>query len=392
MITASKPIGVGIIGLGTIAEAVHLPALRRLANCYAVRAVADLSPGRAEFVARRAGSDVLATTDPLQVIEHPGVELVMLLHSGAHGRLCDVALRSGRHVFAEKPLSMSRTEALGLDRLAKNAGVVLQVGYMKMYDPILTPARRALGELHGKRLIRITVLHPDEPHQFAHLRPTVAADDVEADALAAARADDAMRTTEAIGAVPAWLASLYQDVLNGSVIHELSLLRALGLGLPERFEHVRAWPSAPPAPPDLPPCLEAAASLDERTRLLLSWNFLPTHAEYVEELAVFADDGRLELRLAPPYLLDARSSLSVARSEGELRSAAEHQGAFESGFLLQLEALFASIRHGDAVRSSAADAAGDISCLQAMTRALAAGYGVELGGEAAAQEGIDGAR
>lgn len=392
MVAATKPVGVGIIGLGTIAEAVHLPALRRLANCFEVRAVADLSARRAEFVARRAGSQVLATTDPLQVIEHRGVELVMLLHSGAHGRLCEVALRRGRHVFAEKPLSMSRNEALGLDRLANDAKVVLQVGYMKMYDPILEPARRALDELHGKRLVRITVLHPDERHQFAHLRPTVASDDVDPGSLAAERSYDAARTREAIGEVPAWLASLYQDVLNGSVIHELSLLRALGFGLPERFEHAQTWPPSPPAPPDLPPCLEAAASLDETTRLLLSWNFLPTHADYVEELAVFCDDGRLELRLAPPYLLDARSCLSFARSEGELRTTAAQQGAFESGFLLQLEALFASIRHGEPVRSSAAGAATDICCIQAMTRALAAGYGLELGGEASTKEGGHGTR
>ncbi len=378
-----KPIGIAVVGLGTIVEAVHLPALRRLTSHYQLRAVCDLSSARANFVARHAGQDVLATTDPEAAIDCPGVEAVFLLHSGAHDRLSALALDAGRHVFAEKPLTMSRREALALDERAAKAGLALQVGYMKMYDPAVEEARRAIDQLSGVHLVRVTVLHPDERHQFAHLRRIPPADDVDEGALQAEIAHDRKRTTEALGNVPDWVATFYAEVLNGSVIHELSLLRALGLPLPSRFEHVAAWPGGPPDPPPNPPCIDAFAVLSEETRLSLNWNFLPDYANYSEELAVFAEGGRVFLDLAPPYLLDARSTLRVERSEGKLRRVTTSFGSFESGFLIQLEQFAASVREVRPVRSTAAGAADDIACLLAMTKRLAAGYSITFGGEAA---------
>ena len=373
------PVGIAVIGAGTIADAVHLPALRRLRESFCVRAVCDLSATRAEFVAERLGADVRATTDAAAAIDAPGVEAVLLATSGAHGQLADLALGAGRHVLAEKPLSFSLAETLALQRRAEEQGVVLQVGYMKMYDPVVRPAAEAIARIRRRRLVRITVLHPDESHQLAHLRP-VRVSDVDPDVVAAAGEHDLRQSEIALGATSPWLANFYREVLCGSLSHELSLLRALGFPLPTHFDAAEVYGGDSPAGDA--PCIQALARLDADTRVNLSWNFLPDYPNYDEELAVFGDDGRVYVQMAPPYLLDARSTLVAEGAAGETRESRRVFGSYESGFLVQLESFAAAIQKGEPVLSDAAGAAQDVRCMLALSAAVARAQGIEIGGEA----------
>lgn len=373
------PLGIAVIGAGTIAEAVHLPALRRLGSQFTLRAICDLSASRARYVAARSGADVLATTDAEAAIDAPGVDAVLLATSGAHGQLTELALSLGRHVLAEKPLSFSLAETQKLQALADERAVVLQVGYMKMYDPIVPAASAAIGELTQPRLVRVTVLHPDESHQLAHLRPA-AFTDVAPEMVEAAAAHDLQQCAIALGTSEGWLAHFYREVLCGSVSHELSLLRALGFGLPTHFDHVDVWGGEAPG---AAPCVQAIAALGAGTRLTVSWNFLPHYPNYDEELAVFADDGRVYLSMGPPYLLDARSRVVVESASGERREERALFGSYESGFLAQLERFAGAIHNNEPVLSSAAGAAEDIECMLALAAAVAQARGLEVGGEAA---------
>ncbi|MBV9604088.1 MAG: Gfo/Idh/MocA family oxidoreductase [Solirubrobacterales bacterium] len=369
-----------LIGAGTISQSVHLPALRRLSTEIELIAVCDASPSRAEAVARREGAR--GEHDAERLLEREDLDAVLLATPGSHGQLARQALLAGRHVLAEKPLTLTVAEAEELAALAADRGLVLQVGYMKMYDPLIAEARDQLERIGVPRLVRITVLHPADEQQLAHLRMAPLADDSDPHTIAAAHAYDARRTELAVGSAQSPLAVWYRDVLHGSVIHELSLLRALGLGLPERFEQVRVWPW----PPDgAPPCLLASASLPEGRRLLLSWNWLPAYPEYEEEVVVLGTAGRVRLQVAPPYLFEARSRLEIDHRDRGLHAATRVRTAHVSGFSVQLEAFLASVRGGAQVLSDARGAAADTRCLQRLAASAAADQGdAPLGGEAGA--------
>jgi predicted dehydrogenase len=376
------PVRLAVVGAGTISQSVHLPAVHRLGALFELAAVCDLSPSRAAEVAARAGTGVRATHDYAQVLADPDVDAVLLATPGTHARDARAALEAGKHVLAEKPLCLTAAEAAVLGELAASRGLVLQVGYMKMYDPLTEVAAAELARMDTPRTVRVTVLHPADEPQVDHLRLAPAARDADPAALREAQTYEAVRTAEALGDVPEELGRYYRDVLNGSVIHELSVLRALGLTLPDRFEHAELWPG-PISGGGEPPCLLATAALGQDARLVVNWNWLPDHPEYGEEIAVLARDGRLALHMAPPYLVDVRSSLHVERAEDGIRQDAVLRHGYDTGFVRQLEEFAASVRTGAPVRSDAAGAAADVRCLQALLAAIAAGRGVRVGGEAA---------
>jgi len=374
------PIRIAVVGVGTIAQAVHLPALRRLGPAFDLRVVCDASPGRARDVAAGFGAQVRWVTSAEEAVTADGVEAVLLATPGSHAALARIALEAGRHVLAEKPFSLTAAGAADAGALAARLGLVLQVGYMKMYDPVVEVAARELHTMERCRLVRVTVCHPADRHQLAHLLVQPYGD-ADPSVLEAAEAGEVASTRAALGAVPAALAHYYRAVLMGSVVHELALLRALGIGLPTSFEHVETWP--PPGAPE-PPCLLATAAVAPDVRLVLSWNWLPDHPEYGEEVAVLAAGSRLYLDVAPPYLLEARSRLRVLRAEGPLRSASTILHGHDSGFVRQLRAFADAVRSGTPARADAAGAAADARCLQGLLATLARRQGVAVGGEAAA--------
>src|ERR1700730_13929054 len=52
-----------------------------------------------------------------------------------HFSLCEMAIRKGKHVFVEKPLANSMTEARELVKLVKESNVKLQVGHVERFNP-----------------------------------------------------------------------------------------------------------------------------------------------------------------------------------------------------------------------------------------------------------------
>jgi predicted dehydrogenase len=52
-----------------------------------------------------------------------------------HYQLCEIALRKGKHVFVEKPLTNTMDEAKALLKLAKESNVKFQVGHIERFNP-----------------------------------------------------------------------------------------------------------------------------------------------------------------------------------------------------------------------------------------------------------------
>lgn len=367
----------GIIGLGAISQAIHLPAARRLGADIDLAALYDLSPSRSQQVARTYG--VRAATRLEEVIEADDIDAVLIATPGSHTDIARAALDAGKHVLAEKPLALTIADARDLGDLAAKQDRILQVGYMKMYDPAVIAAAEHRDGVGRLGLLRITVLHPADAPQIAHVR-VAPFDDVDADVVEAAVAREREAARRAVGDVPEPIAALYRNVFNGSLIHELSILRALGMGLPTDFSYVELWPW-PTA--GAPPSMLATAPLDDSGRLVLSWNWLPDHPEYREEVALFGNEGRLRIDMAPPYLLEERSTMRLERTRGPLREERVVYAGRDSAFVCQLERFVAATRGEEPIHATADGAAEDLRCLQALVAALGRQQGFHVGGEAA---------
>jgi len=376
----SNPIRIGVIGAGIIAQSIHIPTLFRAG--FEFVQVCDLSPSRAEEVSKRYG--VKGTTVPEDIIRSPDIDAVLIATPGSHAQLTLAALAAGKHVLAEKPLALTLAEVDQIEAAASAADRVIQVGYMKMYDPLTDRVRAELAELKDIRLVRVTVAHPDDVPQIQHLRMAPPVRDADITRIEQAVGYEDAQSEIALPGSSASLMKFYRDVLNGSVVHELSLLRAVGLPVPTAWT-AEAFPTIDE--PTSASLLATGSAGD--TRYVLSWNWLPEYPEYDEELKVLASNGRLEYHLAKPYLLEERSRLRVERHVGTERHDTTYSQTPDTGFLRQLDAFAASINDGAPVLAGLPGVREDLISLQGIAKAIARSNGQEIITEADRATGID---
>ncbi|MGB8939313.1 MAG: Gfo/Idh/MocA family oxidoreductase [Streptomyces sp.] len=117
---ARSPLRVGVVGAGQISGAYlrTLPALPNLS----VTAVADLDETRAANVA--ASVPGARATTPKELYAAEDVDLVLnLTVPAAHADVAHAAIAAGKHVYGEKPLAATTTEARAVLAAADRAGV-----------------------------------------------------------------------------------------------------------------------------------------------------------------------------------------------------------------------------------------------------------------------------
>lgn len=155
-------IGVGVIGTGFMGEA-HARAMQTVVSAFepALRPhlalVADLDAERAAATARRFGF-ARSTADWRSLVADPAVGLVSVTSPNMlHKEMALAAIAAGKHVWCEKPLALTATDAAEMARAATAAGVVTLVGYNYLRSPAAQYVRRLVetGELGELTYLRV---------------------------------------------------------------------------------------------------------------------------------------------------------------------------------------------------------------------------------------------
>ncbi len=118
-----------------------------------VHTVADLNPKALETVARRFPSTKV-TTDAMAMIRDPEIDAVAIATPvSTHFSLAMAALRAGKHVWLEKPMTETSMQARALIEEAQKRGLTLHVDHTFVYTGPVKKMREMVqnGEL-GKTL------------------------------------------------------------------------------------------------------------------------------------------------------------------------------------------------------------------------------------------------
>jgi predicted dehydrogenase len=255
---------------------------------------------------------------------------------------------------------------------------------MKAYDPAVLEAARTvrdpsagLGEL---RAIEVAVLHPTSASQlaFAHLLPPPT--DVDRGMIDVLRGVSAALIRDAIGAEAAGdveIAGLYAEILLGSLVHELSVIRAV-VGDLVAVDAVDAWGATGSDPGSV----LLAGRMANGARATIGWHFLPHYPAYREDVRFHFVGGSVELSFAAPYRLHEPTSLIVSTGGDETRRRVILDSIVE-GFEEELLAFANVVRNGTAPRTTIAEGRADIVTCQLAIARFAARRGIAIGGEAA---------
>ena len=144
MLAPDRPVGVGLIGCGTIAVTAHVPALQRLVGSARLVIAADVDAEAAERLATPLGAGW--TTDVAHVVDHPDVEMVILATPEfGHRAQTEAAAAAGKHVLCEKPMAPSLADANAMIAACERAGIHLTVGHSRRATTRYTLARHLVG-------------------------------------------------------------------------------------------------------------------------------------------------------------------------------------------------------------------------------------------------------
>jgi len=169
--TASK-LKFGILGAGRIGR-VHAETLAFRVPEAEIEAIADVNREAAKALAERCGIQRVAVS-AAEIINDPGIDAVLICTStDTHAELIVQAAEAGKHIFCEKPISLSLEKIDCSLAAVKKAGVQLQVGYNRRFDSNFARVRQAVmtGEVGKPHLIHIISRDPAPP-PISYLGPS----------------------------------------------------------------------------------------------------------------------------------------------------------------------------------------------------------------------------
>ncbi|WP_298741721.1 Gfo/Idh/MocA family oxidoreductase [uncultured Chitinophaga sp.] len=127
---------IGIFGVGHLGR-IHLSQLMTMKD---VEVVGFYDPGNANAASVTEQYQIPRYTIAEELIQ--AVDAIdIVAPTTQHFKLCEIALRNGKHIFVEKPMTNTMEEAKTLVKLVEEANVKFQVGHVERFNPAFLALR-----------------------------------------------------------------------------------------------------------------------------------------------------------------------------------------------------------------------------------------------------------
>lgn len=348
-------IRVGLIGLGEVAQLMHLPLLADDPR-FSIAAVTDVSPSLADHVAARYGVPVKHESADALIADASLDAVFILTPDHLHAELLDKAIRAGRHVFIEKPACLTAAQLeplLALDRANER---IVFVGYMRRFAPAFLALKERLPPREEIRHVRIRDLIRESAFFVRQTRNVMKPTDVPAGLVAdgRARTQALLRSVMGEAASPDQLRA-YQ-VLTGLSSHSVSAMREL-LGPPRAVVAARQHRGE-----------NIVVLFDYGTFSALYEAVIHDVARFDSAIEVLTRDRHFRINFDTPYVRNLPTRLEVTTSD-EVATGTEIVGPFyQDAFRLELDAFHEAVANGRRPKTTLADSLADLELLAEIGR------------------------
>jgi predicted dehydrogenase len=344
-----------------VAQAEHLPNLLQLSERFEIAALADPSRRVREAMGVRYSVDALYD-DYRALLDDSELDAVVISSPAAtHADAALAALEAGLHVFVEKPLCITLADADLIIAARDRAGCVVQVGYMKRFDPAW---QRMLLELPDSaselRYIRV-MCHDPEWVPFFVGEDIVKGTDVPTDVIDATKQAEAEQVEAAVGDRSPAAVFAFSDAYLGSMVHDVNvvhgLLERLGEPLPARVVGAAWWNEGR--------AITGSVELANGARWDSAWIQLLDIREYQEHVALYFRDSLRQLTFPSPWLKQAPTRYERSEADDVNRVVRVFESHREA-FVQELIHFYDCIIHGIESRAPPEQARVDMDVLTQM--------------------------
>jgi predicted dehydrogenase len=355
----SAVLRVGVVGGGLIAQAVHLPNLARMADRFAVAALADPSRRVREALAARY-APARPYADWRELLEREELDAVVVCSPDhTHAEIVLAALELGLHSFVEKPLCITVEDADEIAERSRAGGLTVQVGYQKRFSGGYRALLDALpGSPDGLRLIDVVTYDPwmsREP--FVPWSSMTRADDLPA----AADAGRRRQVAQAVGSDDPETVRAFAYTFLSCLIHDVNLVHGvldrIGLGAAPEPRESAVWADGDAA--------AASLRLPGGAIWRTSWMLLRGLMRFEERASVYLDGAIHEIRFPVPYHTDAPVEHSVTSGDGGAHSV-RRESYVDDPYVAELEHFHACVTAGETCRTPPEQGRRDLAVLRDM--------------------------
>lgn len=163
-----NPVRVCVVGVGR-AGMVHARNFKNNVPGASLAAVVDADLEVAEVRAKDLGVD-LFFSDLCQALDTAEIDAICITTpTFTHAEIAIAAARARKHIFCEKPMTLNLEEAEEMIQAARKAEVILQMGFMRRFDPAFRMAKERIegGEIGSPMLVRSLTRGPGLPPRWA---------------------------------------------------------------------------------------------------------------------------------------------------------------------------------------------------------------------------------
>jgi scyllo-inositol 2-dehydrogenase (NAD+) len=164
-----RKLGVGVLGVGEMGKR-HAENMRRLVPNARLVAIADVSADRGKQVADELEIEH-AYTSLEEMVQRKDIDAVVIATPDKfHGSSIRIAAAAGKDILCEKPLALTLEDATSALQTVSRAGVRMQVGFMRRYDPAYSAAMKRIeaGEIGTPVVFKSLGRDKDEPPMAAY--------------------------------------------------------------------------------------------------------------------------------------------------------------------------------------------------------------------------------
>ena len=352
---------VGVVGGGLVAQAMHLHYLAHLGGRFDLVAVVDPSATVREGLQRRYGLEATFASYE-QLLDGAKLDAVVICSPAqTHAEVTVAALERGLHVLVEKPMCITLADADRIVEARDRAGRVVQVGYMKRFDPAWERMLERLPDSAADlRYVTVVVNDPEFEPYFGP-DDIVRGTDIPGDVLDAGREQLHAQVREAVGADSPEVVTALEGSFLGSLVHDVNLvhglLERLGEPLPAEVVGGDWWNEGR--------AVSGAVRLANGSRWDSAWIQLLDTYEYHESVRFFFAEEVHSLTFPSPWLKQFPTRYDVARARDGANATETFQSYGES-FARELVHFHDCVVNGSACRTPPEQARLDIDVLTQM--------------------------
>lgn len=343
----SGTVKIGLIGLGEVAQLMHLPLLADDQR-FEIAAVTDVSPTLTEYVAKRY-SVPKTPGSALELIADPHLDAVMILTPDIlHAPLLEAAIRAGKHVFIEKPAALTAAELEPIVALNKANPKVVFVGYMRRFAPAFTALKARLPERGEIRHVRIRDLIRESQFFVDQTRRMFVPKDVPEAAISEGRTKTQALLRSVMGeAATAEQLRAYQ-VLTGLSSHSFSAMCEL-FGPPLKVAAARQHRGE-----------NVMVLFDYGSFTALYEAVIHDVARFDAGIEVLTMNQHFKINYDTPYIRNLPTRLEITSSDRNSTGTEVIGPFYEDAFRVELDAFHRSVMSGEKPKTTLEDSLADL--------------------------------